>query len=61
MTIIKEYNISTNSIKTAELFEIANKYKLYKKTPSKWYLKPFYAVAYSIALFLARQEQKNAV
>jgi len=31
MTIIKEYNIGTNSIKITELFEIANKYKLYKK------------------------------
>lgn len=56
---MKQTNTKYSSIKIAELYEIANKYQLYKKSPNKWYLKLLYKIAASIALFLAKEESKK--
>lgn len=61
MSILKEYNVNNSSIKVAELFEIANKYQLYRKSAKKFHLKIVYKIALLLAKFLAKEENKKGV
>ncbi len=58
--IMQKYNIEKLGTKEYELFEIANKYKLYKKSTKKWYLKPIYEFARFLAVLIVKVETKNA-
>lgn len=61
LSILKKYDFNKLNAKNAELFEIVNKYELYRKTPSKWYLKPVYDVVYFLAKYLAEKESAHAL
>ena len=59
--IIKKYNIKKLGIKEYELFEIANKYVLYKKSAKRQYLKPIYELVCFLTMFIAKIESENAL
>ena len=57
--LIKQYDFVILNTKSVELFEIINKYELYKKKTDKPFLKPLYEIVYLITLFIAKAEAKE--
>ena len=57
--LIKQYDYNKLNTKSVELFEIINKYELYKKKTDKPFLKPLYEIVYLITLFIAKTEAKE--
>ena len=61
MSILKGYSVNNSSTKVAELFEIANKYRLFRKSAKRLRLKIAYEIALFLAKFLAKEENKKGV
>ena len=57
--LIKQYDFNKLNTKSVELFEIINKYELYKKKTDKPFLNPLYEIVYLITLFIAKTEAKE--
>lgn len=59
--IIKNYDLDKLSISGTELFDIANKYQFYGNRAKTLYLKILYKLAYHLALFIAKKENRKAL
>ncbi len=59
--IEKEYDLDKLSAKSAELFDIVNKYHFYGKRAKNIYLKILYKLIYCLSLHIAKKESANAL
>jgi len=57
----QDYDVDKLTTKSIELFEMVNKYEFYGKRAKTIYLKFVYKLGYTIALYLAKKESRNAL
>lgn len=61
VTMDEIYDLDKLETKNIELFEIANKYQLYRRSTKKLYLKIIYETLYFLSTYIAEKEAKKAL
>lgn len=61
VTMDEIYDLDKLETKNIELFEMANKYQLYRHSTKKLYLKIIYEALYFLSTYIAEKEAKKAL